>query len=178
MVCFVTTREIFAKSTSQSIPRIFISIKKLKKRLKQPLYTRNSLEFYFAKVKVKGGKRMANVQKTFALILGIVLLIIGIWGFFPGQTSILGFGVNPAQSVLHVIAGLFGVYVGVKGMGPGFNMSIGWIGVVLGVLGFIPSIGHGKNELLMTWFNINMQTSVLHIVIGVIALIVAYTVKE
>ena len=119
---------------------------------------------------------MANVQKTFALVLGIVLLIIGVWGFFA--TDILGFGVNPVQSILHVIAGIFGIYVGTKGMGSGFNKSIGWIGVVLGVLGFLPSIGHGKGELLMQWFNINMQTSVLHLVIGIIALIVAYAIKE
>ena len=119
---------------------------------------------------------MANVQKTFALILGIVLLIIGVWGLFT--EDILGFGVNATQSVLHIIAGIFGIYVGTKGAGTGFNTSIGWIGLVLGILGFIPSVGHADGGLLMTWFNINAQTSVLHIVIGVIALIVAYAVKE
>ncbi|MEK6825735.1 MAG: DUF4383 domain-containing protein [Nanoarchaeota archaeon] len=119
---------------------------------------------------------MANVQKTFALILGIILLIIGVWGLF--QSNILGFGVNPAQSILHIIAAIFGIYVGMKGEGPGFNKSIGWIGIVLGVLGFIPSVGHEAEGLLMQWFNINMQTSVLHLVIGVIALVIAYAVKE
>ena len=69
---------------------------------------------------------MANVQKTYALILGIVLFVIGVWGFF--SMSILGiFGVNIWQSVLHVIAGIFGVYVGTKGEGKSFNSTIGWI---------------------------------------------------
>ncbi len=120
---------------------------------------------------------MANIQKTFTLILGIVLLIIGVWGLF-GVKDILGFGVNPAQSVLHIIAAIFGIYVGTKGMGPGFNKSIGWIGLVLGILGFIPSVGHASGDLLNAYLNINLNTSLLHIVIGVIALIVAYAVKE
>ncbi len=115
---------------------------------------------------------MAKVQKTFALILGIVLLIIGTWGLF--QNDILGFGVNPAQSVLHIIAGIFGIYVGTKGAGSGFNKSIGWIGLVLAILGFIP----GADAMLMDYLNINMQTTILHLVIGIIALIVGYTVKE
>ncbi len=115
---------------------------------------------------------MANIQKTFALILGLVLLIIGIWGFFT--TDILGFGVNATQSVLHVIAGLFGIYVGTMGMGRGYNASIGWIGIVLGILGFIP----GVDTLLTDQLNINTQITILHLVIGVVALGVYYGVKE
>ncbi|MBI3334178.1 DUF4383 domain-containing protein [Candidatus Pacearchaeota archaeon] len=115
---------------------------------------------------------MANVQKTFALILGIVLLIVGIWGFLLGGSgAILNlFGVNTFQNVLHIIAGLFGIYVGTKGEGPGYNASLGWIGVVLGILGFIP----GVDNLLLTLLNINTGITVLHLVIGIVALGVYY----
>jgi|SRR3989344_2154698 len=116
---------------------------------------------------------MANVQKTYALILGIVLFVIGVWGFF--SMSILGiFGVNIWQSVLHVIAGIFGVYVGTKGEGKGFNSTIGWIGLVLGILGFIPSV----DTLLLSWLNINAATTWLHLVIGVVSLAVYFLIKE
>lgn len=115
---------------------------------------------------------MANTQKTFALIVGIVLLIIGVWGLF--QKSVLGFGVNSAQSVLHIIAAAFGIYVGTKGAGPGFNKTIGWIGIVLGILGFIPGIKTQLANLL----NVNMATTGLHLVVGIIALLVGYGVKK
>ena len=116
---------------------------------------------------------MASVQKTFALILGIVLAIIGVWGLF--SNSILGvFGVNMAQSILHLIAAGFGIYVGTKGQGRGYNLTIGWIGILLAVLGFIPA----TSSLLMSWLNINMATTWLHAVVGVIALIVGYGVKK
>ena len=115
---------------------------------------------------------MANTQKTYALALGIVLAIIGIWGLF--SNTILVFGVNVLQSILHLIAGGFGIYVGMKGQGKGYSMYIGWIGVALGVLGFIP----GVKEVFLNLLNINMATTWLHIVIGVISLGVAYGVKK
>lgn len=113
-----------------------------------------------------------GAQKTFALILGIVLLLVGILGFF--DNSIVGdagyFGTNTFQDILHLIAGAFGVYVGTKGMGPGYNSTIGWIGIVLAVLGFIPGVA----DMLLSLLNINTAITVLHLVIGVVCLLVYY----
>ena len=120
---------------------------------------------------------MANTQKTYALILGIVLLIVGIWGFFlPGGTGeiLKLFGVNYLQSGLHVIAGIFGIYAGTKGEGKGYNSIIGWIALIVGILGLIP----GVKETLMNFLSINMEISVLHIVIGIVSLGVYYMAKK
>ncbi len=108
-----------------------------------------------------------SASKTWALILGIVLTVIGVWGFFT--SSILGiFGVNAFQSVLHVIAGVFGLYVGTKGEGPGYTKTIGWIGILLAILGWIPATA----GLLASLLNINGATTWLHAVVGVISLFV------
>ncbi|MBX4196455.1 DUF4383 domain-containing protein [Candidatus Pacearchaeota archaeon] len=119
---------------------------------------------------------MANVQKTFALILGIVLLLVGILGFFPnGIVSETGyFTVNMYQSILHVIAGLCGIYAGTKGEGQGYNAIIGWIGIALGILGFIPV----AKDLLLQYLNIQTSITVLHLVIGVVCLGVYYGVSK
>ncbi len=113
-----------------------------------------------------------GAQKTFALILGVVLLLVGVLGFIDnplvGDSGL--FGTNTMQDVLHLIAGAFGVYVGTKGMGPGFNMTIGWIGIVLGVLGFIGPIA----DLFASLLNINTAITVLHLAIGVVCLLVYY----
>ncbi|MBI5803098.1 DUF4383 domain-containing protein [Candidatus Pacearchaeota archaeon] len=116
---------------------------------------------------------MEKVQKTFALILGIVLVVVGVWGFFTDM--ILGlFGVNAFQSVLHLIAGFFGIYIGTKGEGPGYNLTLGLIGIALGVLGFVPVI----DDLLLTLLNINTEITLLHLAIGVVSLSVYYTAKK
>ncbi len=112
-----------------------------------------------------------SIQKTYALVLGVVLAVIGVWGLFT--QNILGFGVNIWQSILHLIAAAFGIYAGMKGDGKTYNQYIGWIGVVLGVLGYIP----GVSGLLASWFNINSATSILHIVIGAVSLGVFYKAK-
>ena len=115
---------------------------------------------------------MADSKKMFALILGIVLLIVGILGFI--SNSIVGdtgfFGTNTTQDVLHLIAGLTGIYAGTKGSGKSYSMILGWIGIVLAVLGFIP----GVKSTLLNWLNINTSITVLHLVIGVVCLGVHY----
>lgn len=101
-----------------------------------------------------------------------MLAVVGIWGFFT--QSILGiFGVNAWQSVLHLIAAAFGIYTGTMSNGKKYNQTIGWIGIVLGILGFIPWI----NGLLASWFSIDPGISVLHLVIGAVSLGVFYKVK-
>lgn len=118
-----------------------------------------------------------GTQKSFALILGIVLVLVGILGFFSNPIVGEGgafFGSNAIQNVLHLIAGAFGIYVGTKGKGPGYNSTIGWIGVVLGVLGFIP----GVDGLLADQLNINTNITILHLVLGIIALLVYFSVSR
>ena len=119
---------------------------------------------------------MADSKKAFALVLGIVLLIVGILGFI--NNGIVGdtgfFTTNPTQDALHLIAGALGIYAGTKGTGKGYSMILGWIGIVLAVLGFIP----GTKDLLLTWLNINTNITVLHLVIGVVCLGVHYMGKK
>ena len=116
---------------------------------------------------------MGKVQKTYSLILGLVLALVGVWGLFVDK--ILGlFGVNILQSVLHLIAAACGIYAGTKGDGDVYSLTLGWVGVVLGVLGFVPVV----SDLLLSWFNINAAISWLHIAIGVVSLGVYYGIKE
>ena len=86
-------------------------------------------------------------------------------------SNIIGFGVNVYQSILHIIGGGLGVWLASKNKPKGYNMWLGYIAVVVVLLGFIvPSL----NSLL----NINMATTWLHVVIAVASLIVAFGTKE
>ncbi len=119
---------------------------------------------------------MASTQKTYALILGIVLLLVGILGFF--SNPIVGmdgyFTTNMYQNILHVVVGLIGIYCGTKTMGKGFNMWTGWIALIVGILGFVPV----ASDQLASLLNINSAISILHVVIGIVSLAVYYMAEK
>lgn len=112
-----------------------------------------------------------TINDTFAMILGLVLLLVGILGFVMASPLLGLFAVNTFQSVLHLIAGL-GLYFGYKNMGRGANQVIGVIALVVGLLWFVvPS-------LLTQLLNINDSISYLHLAIGAVSLGIAYGVKD
>ena len=113
-----------------------------------------------------------TVNRTYAIILGVVLLVLGIWGFIQAPVLTI-FGVNTTQNILHLIGGVLGIWLGTKG-GKGFNLGLGWIALVIGILSLIPGVSNAINQVLA----INTSTSILYIVIGVVSLLVTYAVKE
>ena len=116
---------------------------------------------------------IADVQKTYAMVIGAVLVLVGLLGFF--SNPILGlFGVNAAQNVLHLVGGALGLWLASKGSGKAYNQWLGIIAAVVAVLGFVP----GAKDLLTSIFNINMAITYLHAGIAAVSLGVAYGVKE
>ena len=116
---------------------------------------------------------IADVQKTYAMVLGAVLVLLGIIGFV--NAPILGiFGVNIAQDVLHLVGGALILWLASKGSAKATNMWLGVIALVVGILGFIP----GASDLLTSIFAINLNITYLHVAVGVVSLGVAYGVKE
>lgn len=115
---------------------------------------------------------IADVQKTYGTVIGAVLLLVGLLGFF--NNPILGlFGVNTAQNMLHIVGGLLGIWLATKGSGVSYNKWLGIIAAVVAVLGFIPVTA----GLLLSLLGVNMAITVLHTGIAVVSLGVAYGVK-
>lgn len=116
---------------------------------------------------------IANVQNTYAMVVGVVLLLVGLLGFV--SNPILGlFGVNMLQNVLHLVGGALGLWLGMKGNAKAFNMWFGVVALAAGVLGFVP----GVSDMLVSLLNVNAQISVLHVVLGVVSLGVVYGLKK
>ena len=80
---------------------------------------------------------IADVQKTYAMVIGAVLLLVGLLGFFPNPlVSSTGlFGVNTYQNILHLVGGGLGLWLGSKGSSKAYNMWLGIIAAVVAVLG-------------------------------------------
>ena len=120
-----------------------------------------------------GDSTMEDVQKLYAMVIGAVLALVVVLGFF--MNPILGLlGVNLYQNILHVVGGALGLWLGNSGNGKSFNMWLGIVSAVAAVLGFIPV----TSALLASWLGINMGITVLHAAIALVSLGVAYGIKE
>ena len=118
---------------------------------------------------------IADVQKTYAMIIGAVLVLLGLVGFV--NHPILGiFGVNIAQDVLHLAGGALILYLSMKESAKETNMVVGVVALVVGILWFVPFTG-GAGGLLDKIFAIEANISYLHIAVGVVSLGVYYGVK-
>lgn len=119
---------------------------------------------------------MTNINKTVALVFGIVFLLIGIIGFIPALTpggSILGiFMVNGIHSIVHLLFGVLGVAAALTGTSVLYNRAGGVIYLLIGVLGFIPPLVPGG--MLLGLVMINLADNFLHLVIGVILAYVGF----
>lgn len=122
-------------------------------------------------------EKAESIQKANALVIGAILAVLGLWGFFVpnSSSSILNiFSINYVQSALHLIGGLFGLYVGLKEHGHGYNVTIGWILFISGIIGFIPIM----KDYMIAYFNTNLASSLLHLVLGAISLVVYYELRK
>ena len=120
--------------------------------------------------------KIADVQKTYGMVIGAVLVLLGLVGFV--NNPVLGiFGVNLAQNLLHLVGGALILWLASKGSARPTNMWVGVIALVVGVLWFVPFTG-GVGGLLEQIFNINASISYLHVAVGIVSLGVYYAVKE
>ncbi|MDP7181463.1 MAG: DUF4383 domain-containing protein [Candidatus Woesearchaeota archaeon] len=110
-----------------------------------------------------------SLQKKFATGLGALLLIVGIWGFVAG--SVLIFDVNTPHNILHVVTGVLGLVAGLTAGGAQaktFNVIFGIVYALVTVVGLlnIPS--------MVNLLNLNAADNILHLVIAVATLGVAF----
>ena len=112
-----------------------------------------------------------GAQKTWAWIIGVILVLVGIWGFL--SEPILGiFATNTWHNLVHLITGLVFIWAGAKNMAKPTNTWLGLIYVLVGILGFFG---------ILTFLAVaggNDPDNWLHIGIGVISLLVGLTAKS
>jgi len=86
------------------------------------------------------------------------------------MNPILGLlSVNLYSNIIHLVGGLLVLWKS----GKTTNMVVGWIALIVGVIGFIP----GVKVIAEGWLGFNTAFHVLHIIIGVVSLAVAKMAK-
>jgi hypothetical protein len=111
--------------------------------------------------------------QVYALVLGVVLTVAGIIGFFysadfgsPGDVdALLGIlDVNGWHNVVHIATGLLGLaVVGSYVFSRSYALGLGAVYVAVAIWGFI--IGGG--ESILGFLPVNSEDNVLHLLIGI-----------
>jgi len=78
--------------------------------------------------------------RTYAKVVGVVVILIGIGGVVLGEKSLLGvLNIDIAEDIVHLLSGGLMAAVGFRGSDSTVRMVVGGVGVVyllVGVLGF------------------------------------------
>jgi spore maturation protein SpmA len=111
------------------------------------------------------------MTRTFALVIGVIFLVIGILGFAspPDHELLLGiFAVNDLHNVVHVAVGLAGILAGWLGWSRLYCKALGVAYLLVGILGFVPGAMDSR-DMLFGLIHLNLADNILHLVVGAVA---------
>lgn len=106
------------------------------------------------------------MAKTFTMVLGVILLLVGILGYVlnPAGGLLLGiFAVNGPHNVIHVVTGLLAITAAYMGWARLFCQAFGIVYLLVGLLGFVATDSQG---MLLGLVSVNMAANLLHLAIG------------
>ena len=115
------------------------------------------------------------IIRTYAQILGIVLILVGIVGLLLGDGLLLGIlNIDVVEDIVHILTGGLLAYVGFGRLDLGAARSVvaafGVVYLLVGILGFILPNLFGLIPSGYTVFD-----NLLHLVLGVLSLVIVFT---
>jgi hypothetical protein len=122
---------------------------------------------------------LRDPQRLFALLFGLVLVVVGILGFVPQVVSegglLLGlFGINALHNVVHILTGLLGLVLGYYAGGASlFNKVGGVLYLLVFVVGTV-ALALGSELYL----NLNWADNLLHLALALVVGAVGFSIGE
>lgn len=102
--------------------------------------------------------------KQFALVIGIILGLLGLLGFFMGG-DVLGFTVNTLLNIVSLLAGLWLLFAAFGGKEDMLKLAAQVVGVVFLVIAILGLLGVG---FIVDWFNLNVADEILFLIVGLV----------
>lgn len=109
------------------------------------------------------------MTRTFTLVLGVVLLLVGICGFVlnPEGGLLLGiFMVDGTHNLIHIVSGLAGIAMAMTGAARLFSQIFGAVYLLVGIAGLAMAAPDG---MLLGLIHVNGADNILHLAIGATA---------
>ena len=111
-----------------------------------------------------------NTQQTWATIIGIILLLVGVLGFVMSSPLLGLFGVNATHNIVHLLTGAIFLWAGLSSSAPtkATNKWLGVIYIVVAIVGFL-----GFLSFLEVMGGMDLDNW-LHLVIGVVSVLIGW----
>ena len=110
--------------------------------------------------------------KTYAVVIGLVLTIVGIIGFVKGDMPFMGMSFNLTHNVIYLVSGLVGLGAGLAGGAKGgraFAQVFGVVYTIVAIIGFA-----GAPASIVTMLMLNTNYNIVHIVVGLLGLVAGF----
>ena len=119
-------------------------------------------------------------NRILAFVLGIVLTLVGILGFFVSSSmtvgNLMGFDVDVVHNLIHLLSGIVGLIAVFTGWSRRFNQIFGIVYLLVALAGLVPALYFSGR--LLGLMHVNAADNVLHWVIALAAIIVGFFVHE
>src|SRR5579859_3719449 len=121
-----------------------------------------------------------NANRTYALIIGILFLILAVFGwiFSPTNGTLFGiFAVGTTRNIVTSVTAILGLWAAYAGPSWSrlFNQVFGIVYLVIGILAFIPGFNTGGT--LFDFMSVNTAENVLDLVLGAIGIYLGFFVR-
>jgi hypothetical protein len=109
------------------------------------------------------------MNKNLVLVLGVVLTLVGLWGFFA-DGRVLWFDVNALHNIVHLASGLLAIVFAMRGEAGAvtFSKVFGVVYALVAVLGFV------AGDFTRSLLNTNSADHWLHLVLAVVFLWIGF----
>ena len=112
--------------------------------------------------------------RTYAKVMGVVIVLIGVGGLVLGEKSLLGvLNIDIAEDIVHLVTGGLMAVVGFRGSDSAVRSVVGGLGIVyllVGVLGFMVPDMFG---LLPNEYEIVLD-NLIHLTLGVLGIAIGF----
>ena len=111
------------------------------------------------------------MAKAYALVVGMVLIVVGVIGFLKSQLFMLHF--NTPHNSIHLVSGIIGLWAGMSKSANAARIYAQVFGVIYTVVALagLAHVPAGLSAML----DLNLGYNVIHLVIGVLGLLAGFT---
>lgn len=116
----------------------------------------------------------STLAKTYVVLSGFILVVVGIVGFFRHEMFNLTF--PPAHNVFHLLSGVIALFAGFRKGLRGtqlFGLIFGAIYTLLAIAGFF-----GLRDLGPLRLDLNLHFNIIHLGIGLLSLLAGFLAKQ